>query len=505
MGKEKQIQTANESTQYRRAKTSTIILVMLQGASCACFYSAIGSVSYAANLGFGISVLLVGTLMTLARLFDGITDPIISMVIDKCNTRFGKIRLFCILGWSIMAFSMKMMYDWCAGKGHSLVLFVAIYFLYYIGYTFMNMIGMLVSPVMTNDPRQRPMIGVCSTAYTYIINIALSIVTMMVLLPSAGNQYTLELLARVSNFTVCLSGVFLLLSMIGLARIDKPENFIACSSGKDGKVKWKDMLNLLKDNKGLQCYILAATSDKLAMTITGQSIIGTLLYGVVIGNMQLSAILNIIAIVPILIFAVVSGKYAGKNGSQKSITFWSTVAIVVNTILIVFMLMNAGSPVAKSMPMMILFVILTMVQNGLRIAVSIPTGSMMADVVDYEAYRSGKYMPGVVAGVYSFIDKAISSVGAVVATFCITLIGYKEVMPQPTDPKTMPVVILVCAVFYGLPILGWICSLIAMKKTPVTKEMMIEVQKTIAERKNSGSENDRVVDEIESVQQQEEE
>ena len=60
MGKEKQIQTANESTQYRRAKTSTIILVMLQGASCACFYSAIGSVSYAANLGFGISVLLVG-------------------------------------------------------------------------------------------------------------------------------------------------------------------------------------------------------------------------------------------------------------------------------------------------------------------------------------------------------------------------------------------------------------------------------------------------------------
>lgn len=485
MGNKNQPQPANDNTQYRRAKNSTIILAMLQGASCGCFYSAIGSVSYAANLGFGISVLLVGTLMTLARLFDGITDPIISMIIDKCNTKFGKIRIFCILGWAIMALSMKMMYDWCAGKGHSLVLFMFIYLVYYIGYTFMNMAGMLVSPVMTNDPKQRPMVGVCSTAYMYIINIALSLVTMMVLLPSAGNQYTPELLAKVSTFTVCLSGIFLLFSLIGLSRIDKPENFTAVSSGSSEKVRWRDMLSLLKDNKGLQCYILAATSDKLAMTISGQAIIGTLLYGVVIGNMQLSAILNIIAIIPIFIFAGVSGKYTGKHGSRKSIIFWSIVSIAVNSALIVFILISARRPVAESVPMMILFVILTMVQNGMRISVSIPTGSMMADVVDYEAYRSGKYMPGAVAGTYSFIDKAVSSVGAVSATFCVALIGYKDVMPQPTDPKTMPIVLLICAVFYGLPILGWICSLIAMKKTPVTREMMIEVQKTIAERKNA--------------------
>lgn len=111
MGKEKQMQTVNSDVQYRRAKTSTIALAMMQGASCMCFFSAIGSVSYAANLGFGISVLLVGTLMTLARLFDGVTDPIISMVIDKCNTRLGKIRLFSVLGWLIMAVSMEMMYN----------------------------------------------------------------------------------------------------------------------------------------------------------------------------------------------------------------------------------------------------------------------------------------------------------------------------------------------------------------------------------------------------------
>ena len=93
------------------------------------------------------------------------------------------------------------------------------------------------------------------------------------------------------------------------------------------------------------------------------------------------------------------------------------MAIAVNAILIVFLFVSVGEPVAKSMPMMILFVLLTMVQYGLRVAVSIPTGSMLADVVDYEAYRSGKYMPGAVAGVHSFVDKAVSSIGAVLQRF----------------------------------------------------------------------------------------
>lgn len=38
MGKEKQMQTVNSDVQYRRAKTSTIALAMMQGASCMCFF-----------------------------------------------------------------------------------------------------------------------------------------------------------------------------------------------------------------------------------------------------------------------------------------------------------------------------------------------------------------------------------------------------------------------------------------------------------------------------------
>ena len=123
---------STDGISYRRVKTWQIALAMMQAASGACFMMGIGYVSYAANLGFGISMILAGTLMTAARIFDGVTDPILSFIIDRVNTRFGKIRLFLIIGWIIEALSLKMLYDWCCGNGHSIAIFILIYFVYYI-------------------------------------------------------------------------------------------------------------------------------------------------------------------------------------------------------------------------------------------------------------------------------------------------------------------------------------------------------------------------------------
>ena len=367
--------------------------------------------------------------------------------------------------------------------------FILFYFLYYIGYTFHNMANNLISPVITNDPKQRPMVGVFSTIYNYVIVIVLSIIVSMVLLPQYGDNYTVDLLSKTAVLFVGLSAVFTVLAIIGVSPIDKPENFTS-AQGKSQSIKGKDMLDLLKNNKALQCFIFAATSDKLAMNIAGQSVITTLLYGIIIGNVRIGAIMNMVAIFPALIFSVFGGKYTGKHGSAKGVAFWSQVSIYVNLAFVIVLLFAGTTPIVASAPLLILFIVLTMLQNGLKVVVSTATTSMLADVVDYEAYRSGRYMPGVVAGVYSLVDKVVSSLGAVIATFCISLIGYTATIPQPTDPKTMPVVIMGILVVYVLPVLGWICTLIAMKKTPISKEKMVEIQKTIGEIKKKAEQID---------------
>lgn len=46
----------------------------------------------------GLNVMLMGIVMTVMRIFDGITDPIIGSIIDRTETRFGKFRPFLVIG-----------------------------------------------------------------------------------------------------------------------------------------------------------------------------------------------------------------------------------------------------------------------------------------------------------------------------------------------------------------------------------------------------------------------
>ena len=44
-------------------------------------------------------------------------------------------------------------------------------------------------------------------------------------------------------------------------------------------------------------------------------------------------------------------------------------------------------------------------------------------------------------------------------------------------------VIIVIFIYIGLPLIGWICNLFAMKLSPISKEEMVRIQGKIAEQK----------------------
>ena len=137
---------------------------------------------------------------------------------------------------------------------------------------------------------------------------------------------------------------------------------------------------------------------------------------------------------------------------------------------------------------MILFVMLTFISNGFAMCVTTANTGFMADIIDYELDRSGKYIPAVVTGTYSLVDKIVSSVSSVIATGCVALIGYTASLPQPNDPATPGVFWVTMFLKYGLAILGWICTVIAMRFCTLDKGAMVEVQKRIAERKAAAQE-----------------
>lgn len=484
--KKKATQSEIDGVQYRRAKTWRIALSQLNSASGMCFYILMGYASYLANAGYGVATAVVGLILTGTRVFDGITDPLIALLIDKTNTRFGKMRIFMLGGWLIESLAVFLLFIWCSGKGHGIVLFVLLYMIYVIGYTMNNVTGQIIGPVMVNDPRQRPVLGVWSTVYNYTVPMMLSIVITVGLLPRFGNEFNVPMLAASCIVCVALSFVLVVLSCIAISDVDKPENFRNISTReKKETVSLRDMWHLLKENRSLQMYIASAASDKLAQQTGSQAIVTTMLYGILIGNMQLSSILSMIAMLPSIIFAIFGARYAGRHGNKEAVVTWTWICTVIAAVSIVFFTAVDPRRITVAAIPTVVFFVLTLLMNGAKMCVTTATGAMCADVIDFELDRSGKFLPAAVTATYSFVDKLISSLGATIAAGCVALIGYTTTMPQPNDALTTPVFVMTMCLFYGLPILGWICTLVAMRFCPLSKETMVEVQKSIQSKRQA--------------------
>lgn len=471
-----------DGVQYRRAKMWQIICYACNAFVGMSVYSLISMASYSASIGYGITTATVGVILMLTRILDGITDPLLAFVYDRINTRFGKLRVLLVAGYLIEAVGLLCMFTLTSGKGFGVMMFSLTYIIYIIGYTITNMTAQTIPAIMTNDPRQRPTIGVWSTAFNYLVPMVMSMVLNVVLLPKAGGQYNQQFLSSACNVTLIVAAIGTVLVCLGVSAYDKPETFEGTK--KHEPLKMADVVEVLKDNKPLQCYIASNASDKLAQQVASQAIINTLFLGILIGNMGLGTILTVISMVPSIFFAAFGAKYVGKHGSKNGIVAWTYVSMTITAVLVVFFIFTDPKQIGvMGSPSMIIYVVLTLLQNGSNMCITTSNTSYMADTIDYELDRSGRYIPAVVSGTYSLIDKLITSVAAVIATGAVALLGYTATMPQPTDPSTPAIFWMTLAVKYGLPLIGWVITLCAMRNCPLSKEEMVNIQKRIAEKK----------------------
>ena len=484
MFKKKPTASEVDGVQYRRAKLWQIICYACNGLVGMSVYSLIGMASYSASIGYGITTAAVGIILTCSRILDGITDPLLAFVYDRVNTKFGKLRILMVAGFLIEALALYGMFTGFSSKGLGLPVFALLYIVYIIGYTITNMTAQTIPAIMTNDPRQRPTIGVWTTAFNYLVPMAMSMIFNVVLLPKCGGTYNQAFLTAACNMTLLAAGIGTVLVCLGVSAYDKPETFVGTK--KSEPLKMSDIVEVLKHNRPLQCYIASNASDKLAQQVASQAIINTMLNGILIGNMGLATTLGVISMVPSIFFAAFGAKYVGKKGSKKGIVTWTCISMAITSVLILFFIFTDTRQIGVMGSWnMIVYVLLTLLQNGSNMCITTSNTSYMADTIDYELDRSGRYIPAVVSGTYSLIDKLITSVAAVIATGAVAILGYTTTMPQPTDAYTSGIFWMTLAIKYGLPMLGWLITLMAMLGCPLTKEEMVNVQKRIADKKDA--------------------
>ena len=215
-----------------------------------------------------------------------------------------------------------------------------------------------------------------------------------------------------------------------------------------------------------------------------------MLYGIVMGNYGLYGKMSMITMIPSFIMILIGTKYASKFGSKKALVRFTWLCIL--TYIGVFALLVFGDPTQISLDnfgmMTVLWITLVCLGKGFG---SISGGiviPMIADCADYETYLTGRYVPGMMGTLFSFVDKMISSFGTTIVGLAVAYIGYTSAMPQVGDAYTPGVFWVTVGLYIGMPMLGWIASLIAMKFYELDDEKMKEVQEKIAEIKLAAKE-----------------
>lgn len=472
---------------YNRAKPWQLLFFVFNNTASNIYLSLMGFVNlYAGNVA-GMAVILVSNIMMAARFWDGVTDPIVGFIVDKTNGKLGKFRPFMLVGNLIMLVSVILMFTTTHRMPEGpvrVIYWTAIYMIYIIGYTFQNAATRGGQSVLTNDPKQRPMFARIDSIINALLFTAMTMYITDTLV-SKHNGFTAELFREVIFTFGPLSLGLTILAMIGIWEKDQPANY--AKLGAQSSYGFKDIFHIIKNNRAIQMLVVAASTDKLAAQVRMNSVVGIMLYGIVIGNYKMLSRMSMITLIPGILMIILGTGVAARFSSKKATVIFTWSSIV--TSLLMAALLIFGDPTQISLEnvgfMTIAFILLyILVQGFSSINVGLAT-PMIADCADYELYRSGSYAPALMGTVFGFFDKVVSSFAStLVGWFCV-MIGFAERFPTQEDPLTGGIFWATLFLFIGIPILGWVCSLVAMKFYPLDQDKMIEVQAKIAGMKQS--------------------
>lgn len=471
-----------------RAKTWEIAFYALNNTSTNLYMMAFMYVSYFLTGIVGVGVVLAGTITTVMRMWDGVTDPFIGYIVDKTNTKFGKNRPFILIGNLILLVTSFLIY-WVTPEIPKVMRFpfyVVMYMLYIIGYTCQCVVTKSAQTCLTNDPKQRPIFTMFDAVFGTIMYAIFPVIVTNVLLPMYGGNAAFTnpaFFKGIWKIVAITSFLFAVMAIIGLRRKDRLEYY---GTGVAQKITFKDYWEVLRKNRAIQMLVISASSDKLSGSMRMNTVVYVMLFGIICGNYSLYGTFSAMTSIPNVIVTLILMNFIARRMGQKSAMLVGTWGAIVSAVGI-FLLMLLGDPTTMSFAHLNLFTILFVVLNVAMAGFSGVAGNivipMTADCADYEVYRSGKYVPGLMGTLFSFVDKMISSLAGTFVSLMLAAIGFKDTQPTPDTPYSAGIFWVTMACFIGAPLIGWIMNIIALKFYPLSKAKMEEIQDRIAEIK----------------------
>ena len=420
-----------------------------------------GFILYYYNDILGISGTFTGIMMMAARVFDAFNDPLMGVVVEKTNTRFGKFRPWIVTGTVTNALILYGMFAMPASlSGTCMLVYTSVaYVLWGVTYTLMDIPFWSMIPAITAPGKERENLSVIGRSCAAVGYAVPTILTMLLVVRLGSSERE-----GFSIFAAAVAAVFVVAELVCVALVREKQ------TERQKSATVKEMFSALIHNDQAMVVVVGIIVFNASLYLTTQ--LGVYFFKYDIGNSDLFSLFGTVGGVGQILSMVSLPLLRRRWGSKQILA--GALGITIAGYLALFALSMTG---VKAVAPLAATAFVIYIGFGLA---TVLTTVFLADTVDYGEYKTGQRNESVVFSMQTFVVKLASAVSVLIAGVGIDLIGLDDTVAVQSEGTLLGLRLLMVA----LPVAGLLFSIVYfMKRYRLTEAENARIGEALRQRK----------------------
>ena len=411
----------------------------------------------------------------LARIWDGINDPMMGTIVDNTRTKHGKYRPWILIGALCNAVVLFLLFTSFGMSGLPLYIYIGVmYILWGMTNTMADIPYWSMVPSFTSEEKERNLVATIARTFSGIGQGIISILTPIIC-PLLSTGITDAKGYSASGFSrwAGICGVALVFFALICVLLTKETNVVY---GEKKKFSLKQIFAVIKNNDQLVVFIVFAMLSNAGWYLTSSTAV--YYFTDTLGNSKLQSLFQTIgtvgSVLGLLVVPVLS-KWFSKR---------TTYTISLSTAIVGYALMLITGPILK-LNVVIMDVCYILASVGVS-SMFVSQTIFLADIVDYGEYKNGERNESITFSMKGFLQKMAYTMQTIVLFGGLGLMNYNEQITANVglNDTTKTGIGIIC---FGVPMLFFLASLIVFrKKFKVYGELADKVHDYIIEKRASG-------------------
>ena len=354
-------------------------------------------------------------LLIVVQVWDAINDPLIGSIVDSDKHKYKRNKVLAyiwagsiglIVGGACCFLPFPSAPDWAKA-----IIFIAGYIVWDAFYTVANVPYGSLLGLISNDVKDRASLSAWRSIGSIFGNMLPMVILPFIIYDKDNNLIGERVF--IAALIMGALGFICFQFMIRNTEI-RVEQEITLSEEKQKFNVFKAFVNFMKNRPAVGATIAAMG---MFIGMQGAATAVTVLFQSYFKNVQISGVVQLFAMIPIVCFTPLARTMVAKFGKKELATFGSISSVIAAALMFIVTPSNTGLDLIIYVGSQLIFSL------GLGIYSTV-SWAMMGDAIDYNEWKTGKREEGTVYSLHSFFRKLAQGIGPSLILIIMVYLGY---------------------------------------------------------------------------------